>query len=128
MPLNILLLLVVVGIAAIAALLHLLGKSNRPVLTPDRARDAWLRHYPEDTVTDVHVAQAGYAALIDTSAGEGLVWTMGVDTVARRLQDVRIDDKDTHLRVRFPDFAAPQVRLALTAEEKPLWKSRMMHP
>lgn len=128
MPLNVLLLLVVFGIAAIAVILHLLGKSSRPALTSDSAREAWLRHFPEDTVTEVHVAQAGYVALIDTDSGEGLVWTMGADTVARKLQDVRIDDKDTHLRVRFTDFAAAQVRLVLTPEEKSLWKNRMMHP
>ena len=46
MPLDILLILVVVGIASIAVMLHLSGKSTRTRLTANSARTAWVRQLP----------------------------------------------------------------------------------
>ena len=123
MPLDILLILVVVGIASIAILLHLSGKSKRARLTADSAQTAWLRHFPEDKVTGSIAAQDGHAALVSTSAGLGLIWSFGADTVARHLEQVALEDTAKGLRFRFDDFTAPSVRVTLTPNERQLWRN-----
>ena len=85
MPLHILLVLVIGGIAAIALALHMLGLSKTPQFTPDSAREAWLRHRPDDTILDLHVTQDGFAARVLTDQGRGVLWHMGADSCARLL-------------------------------------------
>ncbi|MEO1364365.1 MAG: hypothetical protein AAFU86_11380, partial [Pseudomonadota bacterium] len=80
MPLHILLILVVGGIAGIALALHLLGMTGADPLRGDTARAAWLRAYPDDSVQRVAVSADGRVARIDCAAGRGLVWRMGADT------------------------------------------------
>ncbi|SLN65999.1 hypothetical protein TRL7639_03737 [Falsiruegeria litorea R37] len=121
MPLDILLILVVVGIASIAVMLHLSGKSKRARLTSNNAGMAWVRHFPDDQVTNVMVAKDGHAALVTTSAGMGLIWSFGADTVARHLVDVSLDETKHGLRFKFSDFTAPSVRVALAPEERQTW-------
>ncbi|WP_164659410.1 hypothetical protein [Tropicibacter sp. Alg240-R139] len=123
MPLEILLILVVLGIASIAVMLHLSGRSKRARLTAESAGAAWERHFPDDQVTGVIAAQDGHAALVTTSAGVGLVWAFGADTVARHLVEVDLDDTTRGLRFRFSDFTAPSVRVALAPEERQLWRN-----
>ena len=125
MPLPILLVLVVGGISAITLLLHLLGKSRLTVLTPTNARDAWHRHFPEDDIGDVVVAQDGHAAFVRTKQGPGLLWSFGADTVARHLVDFDLIETPDQLRVVFHDFTAPRVALHLTDTERPFWQEMM---
>lgn len=122
MPLDILLILVVVGIASIAVMLHLSGRSERALLTVNNAGVAWVRHFPDDQVMGVIAAKDGHAALVTTPAGIGLIWAFGADTVARHLAQVEFDDTNRGLRFRFSDFTAPSVRVTLTPEERQLWR------
>lgn len=125
MPLHILLILVIGGIAAIAVLMHVLGKSERLILNTASARAAWLRHFPEDHVNDVVVANDGHAALILAQDGPGLLWSFGADTAARPLQGFTFRDGERTQTVRFRDFAAPRVKLHLSEEERREWQSMM---
>lgn len=125
MPLNILLVLVVGGIGAIALLLHLLGKSGRLVMAPEDARTEWHGHFPDDTITDVLLAHDGHSALVETEQGSGLLWAFGADTTGRRLMDFDIIDRKDGLRVMFHDYTAPAVTLHLTDAEKNIWRERM---
>jgi len=99
MPLNVLLIIIVGGIAAIALLLHLLGKSRLAVLTQEDARSAWHRHFPDDEILDLTVAHDGHAALVQTSQGPGLLWSFGADTVARHLRDFDLLEEPGQLAV-----------------------------
>ena len=125
MPLTTLIPMVVLGIAAIALLLHLTGRSRRCVLTAEAAEAAWLRQYPGDRVAETTVSRDGHAALILTERGPGLLWAFGADTVARRLENVDLIDSGDRLRVVFRDFTAPAVTLALDAIERRDWRNRM---
>lgn len=127
MPLNVLLILVVGGIALTALLLHLLGKSRLTVLSAEDARTAWHRHFPDDEILELTVAQDGHAALVQTGQGPGLLWSFGADTVARHLRDFDVLEKPDHLCVIFHDFTAPRVTLHLSDAERPLWQ-KMMNP
>lgn len=125
MSLNILLILVVGGIAVLALLLHVLGKSRRMVLTTEDARTAWHRHFPDDEILGLTVAHDGHAALVQTNQGPGLLWAFGADTVARYLRDFDLVDKPGHLSVIFHDFTAPRVTLHLSDAERPIWQEMM---
>lgn len=125
MPLPLLLILVGGGIGGIALLLHLLGKSAPVVLTNDAARIAWLRLFPDDTVTDITVSGDGHAALISTNHGTGLVWSFGLDTVARYLNDARITETKKRLQIQFQDFTAPRALITLTKTERADWRQKM---
>ncbi|MEM8576789.1 MAG: hypothetical protein AAGF60_02975 [Pseudomonadota bacterium] len=121
MPLEILLVLVVGGIACIALALHLLGLSAAPGFDAAGARDAWLRHFPQDAVTDAAPSRDGRAARIEAASGKGIVWRFGADSVARPLAGARAEPHKTGLILRLPDYAAPRVRLTLTPEEARAW-------
>lgn len=126
MPLHILLILVVGGIAGIALALHLLGMSQAPPLTPDSARTGWLRHSPNDVIQEVTVTRNGRAARIATDTGRGIVWQMGADTCARLLDG----QQQIHLHkgtvtVRLNDYAAPRIRLHLNPDEQDDWANWM---
>lgn len=127
MSLNVLLILVVGGIAVIALLLHALGKSRLAVLGQETARAAWQRHFPDDVILELVVAGDGHAALVQTTQGPGLLWSFGADTVARRLRDFHLLEKPGQLSVVFRDFTAPRVTLHLSDAERPHWQ-RMMKP
>lgn len=125
MPLEILLILVIGGIALIAFVLHALGKSARRVMSPEEVREAWNRHFPDDTVTDVTLARDGHAALVATEQGNGLIWAFGADTVARHLLDYDLIETGNGLQVRFHDYTAPSVTLHLAPDERPDWTALM---
>lgn len=125
MPLHILLILVMGGIALIAVLLHLLGLSHADPLDPDSARRAWLRHYPDHPPSDIVISRDGRAALIETEQGAGLLWRFGADTVARLLTAPRVCPASSGLRVRFADPGTPGVTLRLDDRERPLWAQRL---
>jgi hypothetical protein len=130
MSLLTLIILVIGGIATIALLLHLSGRSRRRVMTPEDARAEWHRHFPDDEIAGATVTPDGHAALILTRdgparAGKGLVWAMGTDTTARRLLDFDITETAAGLSVRFHDFTAPRVTLHLPEAERARWITRM---
>lgn len=125
MPLEILLVLVVGGIAGITLLLHLTGRSRQVVLTPETAQAQWLRHFPDDTVIDVTVAHNGSAALVRTETGAGLLWSFGADTVARHLLDFDRLDHPEGFEVQFHDFGTPRVILHLDDTERRHWRHLM---
>lgn len=127
MPLDVLLVLVIGGIAAIALLLHGMGKSARRVMSAEDARAAWHRHFPDDSVTALYLARDGHAALVETEQGPGLLWAFGADTVARHLRDYDMIDHPKGLRIRFHDYASPGVTLTLDGDERAEWK-RLMRP
>lgn len=125
MPLELLLILVVGGISAIALLLHLSGRSKPKVMTEPQARAAWLRQFPESPIADLTLARDGHAALIQTaddSAPLGLVWSFGADTVARFLEDAELSPCQQGLHLRLADFSAPAVLLHLSQAEATHWQ------
>ncbi|WP_417207785.1 hypothetical protein [Antarctobacter sp.] len=129
MPLTVLIGLVVVGIAAIALLIHTTGLSHpRRFTTEEAARAAWTREFPLSDVKGVTLCRSGRAALIDTDAGVGVVWPMGADSTARRLTDARITPHDGGLILHLSDYAAPTVRLHLDPDETALWAERIGTP
>lgn len=128
MPLEILLGLVVFGIAGIAVLTIWLGFGARRALSEDSARADWQRHFPEDDVRSVWISSDAHAALVLTDAGPGLLWAMGADTAARRLEAAQVTDTAGGLDVVFADFTAPRVRLQLDADARLVWKRLMEEP
>ncbi len=126
MPLTVLLPLVVFGIAGIAILLHILGYSRGLRFeTEDDARTAWFRQFPDDTVNRVDLGATGNCAIVETSRGAGLVWAMGADSTCRILDGGQADVTQTGLVLRFPDFNAPRVRLALPQPQAQDWADRI---
>lgn len=125
MPLEILLVLVVGGIAGITVMLHMTGKSRLRKLTPEIARSEWLRHAPDDEVIDVTVAHDGHAALIRTEKGNGVLWSFGADTVARHLLDFDVMDHPQGVEVRFHDFGTPKAVIHLDETERRHWQHLM---
>ena len=126
MPLEILLPLVIFGIAGITLLLHLLGLS-RPALLADeaQARKAWVREFPEDAPIRVVLSHDNRAALIETASGKGVVWPMGADTTARYLDGAKITRTATGLRLDLPDYSAPHIHVTLDAAEAAYWPAYM---
>ncbi len=112
MPLEILLVLVVGGIAGITLLLHLSGKSR-------------LRHFPGDAVVDVTISHDCHAALVRTADGPGLLWSFGADTVARRLIDYDWVEHPKGIQVYFHDFSTPSVLVRLDDIERRHWQHLM---
>ena len=125
MPLEILLVLVVGGIAGITILLHLSGRSRQVVLSPELARAQWQRHFPDDDVIDVTVAHDGHAALVRTNTGPGLLWSFGTDTVARHLLDYDLMDLHDGFEIQFHDFATPRALIHLDDFERRHWRQLM---
>lgn len=118
MPLEIVLVLVVGGIAGIALLLHLTGHSQPfRIADTETARREWLRHRPDDRIMSVHLAEG--AALVLTEAGPGLLRPFGADTVAHRI--TAMAKAPLGLRIGFGDVAAPDVTLALPEGDVADW-------
>ena len=126
MPLQILLPMVVIGIAGLGMLMHLLGYS-RPLILPDEstARAQWLRHNPDDQIRDLTLCHSGHAALVQTDHGPGLLWSFGADTVARPLLGATARQTANGLTICLPDFAAPRVSLRMDANESANWAARI---
>lgn len=128
MPLEILLPMVVLGIAGITVLLHVLGLS-RPALLADgqAARAAWLDEFPEDMPRRVILSHDHRAALIETDRGKGVVWPMGAHTTARYLEGAQITRTARGLRIDLPDYTAPRIHLTLEADEAETWPGMLEH-
>lgn len=123
MPLHILLILVVGGIAGIALLSWVAGMAKPRQLDDVDARSEWQRHYPDDIVQSVWITHDLRAALIMTEQGPGLLWVMGADTVGRHLLDFDLLDEPHGLAVIFHDYTAPKVHLHLDEDERVVWQN-----
>ncbi|QYX57506.1 hypothetical protein K1T73_03660 [Roseovarius sp. SCSIO 43702] len=122
MPLEILVPMVVLGIAGIAFLLHMLNLTDSRRLGDDDAvRAAWEREFPERPARSVTRSTTGRAALVETEHGRGLVWCMGADTVVRALDDVTARVKNDTLILTTPDYGARRIRLHLAPGEAEAW-------
>lgn len=122
MPLGLLVALVVFGIAGTAILTHLFGYS-RPfrIDSDETAARQWLRHWPDDRIRGIRRSADGQAALIDSSQGAGLLWSLGADTTARRIAGATPSPCRRGLRLDLHDFTAPHVTVALSADEARAW-------
>ena len=129
MPLQLLGIMVVVGIAGIAVLLHLLGLS-RPKRFEDEAaaRAAWADEFPEVPVNRVVLCRNRAAALVETPQGPGVVWPMGADSTARFLTGARITRTAHGILIRLPDYTAPRIRLSLDPDEADAWLTQLEKP
>ena len=126
MPLSILLLLVVGGIATIAVALHLLGLTGqRRFLSNEQAIAAWHREFGVDHVRAVYRNKDLSAALITLADGIGLVWAMGADTTARHLTGATVVNTKTGLKITLPDYTAPKIAVTLTPAEAAEWAALM---
>ena len=124
MPLDILLMLVVGGIAGIAILLHATGRSARKQFTVETAAKAWSRHFPDDPAGDILLSRSGQAAIVTSASGSGLIWAFGADDVARYLRQFDLRPWQKGLHITFHEYAAPGVWLTLSEDEKRLWTER----
>ena len=125
MPLELLLVLVIGGISAVALVLHLTGHSQVPQMDDTAAREGWLRHYPDEPAVDLLLAGNGRAALVFTAHERGVVWQTGADTIARKLGDHILQETPGGLLLRFDDFGAPRLKLTLSDAETPNWKQQL---
>ena len=125
MPLYLLLVLVVAGIAGIALMLHLTGRSRPKTLSDEIARAEWARHFPDEPVVDLTITEDRHAAIVRTRAGAGLLWSFGDDTVARPLLDFDFIETKDGIRVDFHDFTAPGITIHLDPFERRHWLNLM---
>ncbi len=125
MPLEILLIFVVAGIAGIALLLHFLGLSRGAVFADeDAARAAWLREFPYETPGRITLSSDRRAALLCTHGGTGVAWCLGADTVARPLVGADLRATEAGLRILFHDPALAPLTIALSAPDRAVWRAK----
>lgn len=115
MPLSIMLATIVLGFGAIyLALRRPTGGGIRPLGDDAAVGRAWLRENPDCAIQAILVADDRETALVRSSCGPGLVWSIGEHTVARLiLTPPRIRHTATGMRVRPGDFAAPRIDIRL---------------
>lgn len=122
----VLLALVAAGILLIGLVLHLTGHSRVfDIDTESVARREWTRHNSNDRVVAALVAANHRAALIETAAGPGVLWSFGADTCAQHLVSARVIETDEGLTIVTGDFAAPSIRLCLAPYERSVWLARI---
>ena len=125
MPLHILGPMVVIGVLAIAVLLHLLGLSQRLRFDAGSARQAWLRHFPDAAIQDVFVAPDGHAALILSSDGPGVVFAMGADSAAKFLRGAELQPDHKDLHIRYSDIGTPVISIPMPSLQQDRWIKAM---
>ncbi len=126
MAIELLLILVIGGIAAVAALLHLLGLSQTARLADEAcARDVWRSEFPDAAPLSVTLSDDHGCALVETKQGLGLIWPMGADHTARFLHGARPRLTRTGLRVDLPDFTAPHLSLSLSSAQAAQWLQKI---
>ena len=124
MPLWLLAVIVVVGLAAIFAVLYFAGLTRVLELTEATARHEFIADNPNLTPERITLAASRQAALVEAD-GLHLLWVMGADVATHRLQGAIPVDTETGLSVHIPNYAAPRVALVLTPEETRDWKRRI---
>lgn len=126
MSLSILLLLVVGGIGSVVLAVHLLGFSQKRVLSgPDEAIAEWRREFPDSDPVDAVLSHKGTAAIIMTRQGQGLLWSLGADTTARWLRDFNTRPLAYGIQIAFHDITAPYVNLELDTDERQHWENML---
>lgn len=126
MPLDILLIVVAAGMIGVTLMLHLTGQTRAfDIADEEVARREWTRHHPEDEIREITLAPGGRAALVQTTAGLGLLWSLGADTVGYHLTRPRVDRRPDGLRIDTGDYAARRVRLRLPPEARDAWAARI---
>lgn len=122
MPLHILALLVVFGLAAIIAAVHFSGGSrNIPPMTAEQACERFMQDHQTFDLADCHVADDGRTALIfakDRGQG-GLVLQMGDRLVTRRLGPellTSVTEIDNGLHLALQDFTLPRATIFLATQ------------
>ena len=125
MPLDILVILVVVGISGVVLLTWWLGWSKPALLSSTEvAKTEFLRDYSGLEIGDVVLAADGTAALLRLSDhATGLIFSFGDRFVARQLTaqtvraiDVQAGPAETAVTLKLADFSAPSVSLTFTSE------------
>jgi hypothetical protein len=119
LPLDILVILVVIGISSVVLLTWALGWA-RPVKlkSPDEGKEQFLQDHPECSVEEVYLATDGLTALLGLSdAKAGLVFSFGDKFVTRRLSadmvrtiEVAEQDAETSVTLRLADFTTPTIK------------------
>ncbi len=123
MPLSIMLILVIGGITGIALMLHLLGYSTGLRFTDKGVvQQEWARHAPDSRVTGALISADKRAALVLTSHGPGLLWTMGADSTGHQVTGATVTTWAEGLDIDLHDFSAPGLRVRLAAEDRPRWQ------
>lgn len=119
MPLQVLLPLVVIGIAAIVLLIRAMRPT--PQLTfasPAQAKDIWNHRNHDCEATGARLNNAQTHALIQTRQGVGLLWAFGADPVTRHFRPpVACRQTSKGLRLVTHDFTAPLIDIPLTDEK-----------
>lgn len=117
MPLHILLPMVVTGIPLIVLLIWWLQPSPRADLTPEYVAMIWNRRHPEAPFESAEISSTRDFAIVETTAGKGIFWMMGIDPVTRMLSPDWEAREDTSGLTLIPhDFATPRIRLAIPNE------------
>lgn len=125
MPLSILLPLVVFGILLIVVLVRLMSPTPVLVLRGEpEAFAIWDRRHPDLPAHSALLDAGGRFALVETDAGRGLIWTLGVDPVTRLLPEtLRVSDTSKGLALDIGDFTAPRINLEIAGlAERAAWR------
>ena len=121
MPLDILVILVVIGISGIVLLTWALGwaRSAR-IASADEAKNQFLLDYPEFEIGKVMLSSDGLAGLLELSDNAvGLIFSFGDKFVTRRLtpqmvKSIEVIDQapSTLVLMRLADFTASKIRMS----------------
>jgi hypothetical protein len=134
MPLHILALLVVVGLAAIIAAVHFSGGSRAIApMTEAQARQRFMDDHQTFEVADCHVADDGRTALVfGVEPGQGgVVLQMGDRLVTRRLGPdfvAAISQTSAGLDLALRDFTLPKMFIALANANDRTALIERLHP
>lgn len=116
MPLEVTLIIVVVGISATVLLVHLMGWSQkRHIAGLKDAQAIWDDFYPEETIRDILESDDETVALLTLESGAtGLIWALGDEAVVRLLRDRKpVEETATGLCIRLGEFTATRVDVPL---------------
>ena len=125
MPLDVLFVVVVLGVAGVVWLVHSTGGSTVRRFADDAdAARVWSFDHPSEQVETVILSKAGKAALIETDRGSGLLWSFEADAVSYPLLPASLRAVSEHprgLRVELAEFHTPATVLELTGAEVAAW-------
>jgi len=107
MPLELLVPMVVLGVATTLLITHALGGSTVPPLTDDEVRSVFAAEHPTLPIASVRFDRAGHTAVVFLDNGRvAVVRRLGdhpVVKIAASVQERGVD----HLRLRFRDVGWP---------------------
>lgn len=121
MPLHILALLVIVGLAAIISAIHFSGGSRAVApMTADQAMMRFCQDHQMTRITNCVLADDGKSAIVTSDRAQevGLVLQLGDKLVTRRLSAdllAAVDDTPEGLALKLKDFTLPTVLVRLSS-------------